>query len=332
MAERRRRKPAPVKIAGESISAGTRKRLDLPVARISTGQVVDIPLVVVHGARKGPSLWISAAVHGDEIEGVEIIHQLLPYLDPAKMAGTIYAMPVVNVFGFINQSRYLPDRRDLNRSFPGRPEGSLASRMAHFFMEEIVSRCEFGIDLHCGSNDRTNIPQVRANLDDPETRRCAEAFGAPVMIHSKGPKGTLRRAATQQGVRVVLFEGGEPRRFSPAVTEAGVRGTLRMLSALGMRRGRGGRPEPSIESSRTSWVRASRGGVFHLDIRAGIRVRKGQRLGVISDPTGIDADDEVVKATTSGIVIGHALNPLVSWGDALVHIAIVRSGRSGSAT
>jgi predicted deacylase len=182
---------------------------------------------------------LSGAIHGDEIVGVEIIRQLLDALEPDAIAGAVIAAPVVNVFGFVFESRYLPDRRDLNRSFPGSKRGSLAARLARLFMDEVVSRSDVGIDFHAGSDGRTNLPQIRGNLKDPETRRLSTAFGAPVMIHAGTIKGSLRSAALKQGKRVLLFEGGEPSRFNPAAVQAGVEGTLRVMVSLGGARSAG---------------------------------------------------------------------------------------------
>ncbi|MFW6198438.1 MAG: M14 family metallopeptidase, partial [Acidobacteriota bacterium] len=161
-------------IGGERVAPGETRRLDLPVARLPTQQMLSLPVKVLHGSRPGPRLWLSAAIHGDEVNGVEIIRRVLDAVRPEELAGTVVAVPIVNVFGFVQQSRYLPDRRDLNRSFPGSRRGSLAARLARLFLTEVVERCSHGIDLHTGSLHRSNLPQVRGDLDDPETRRCAE--------------------------------------------------------------------------------------------------------------------------------------------------------------
>ena len=312
--------PEPFTYQGEVVPAGKRRHFEIPAGRLPSGSYLSLPLDVVHGRRPGPTIWLSGAIHGDEIVGVEIIRQVLATLDPRAVAGTVLALPVVNVFGFVTESRYTPDRRDLNRSFPGAKTGSLAARLARLFMDEVVARCDFGIDFHAGSDDRTNLPQIRGDLDDAETRRLAEAFGAPVMIHSKPPKGTLRAATLRRKKRVLLFEGGEPRRFSPEAVASGVPGTLRVLRALGMLDdGPALPPVPPLLSRRTNWVRASRGGIFRLEVALGDAVAKGDRLGVIADPAG--RDGTTVKARTGGVVLGHTVNPLVNLGDAVVHVA-----------
>jgi len=280
-----------------------------------------LPVDILHGARPGPAIWLSGAIHGDEIVGVEIIRQVLNQIDETELAGTIVATPVVNVFGFLAESRYLPDRRDLNRCFPGSSRGSLGAQLARLFLDEIVSVCRYGLDFHAGSDDRTNLPQIRGNMDDVETRRLAEAFGAPLMIHSEPQKGTLRASALKAGKCVLLFEGGEPRRFSPQAVDAGVAGTLRVLAALEMTDVEtgpvGGVPRLSRSSS---WIRAPRGGIFRLETRLGARVREGQRLGVIGSPDS--RARQKVLSTVTGTVMGHAVNPLVHKGDSLVHIAL----------
>jgi len=269
----------------------------------------------------GPGLFLSGAVHGDELNGVEIIRRVTQRVDARRLAGTLIAVPIVNVFGFVNESRYLPDRRDLNRSFPGSARGPLAARMAHLFMTEVVARCQYGIDLHTGSWHRTNLPQVRGDLRDAETRRCAEAFGAPIMLHSRVRDGSLRQAATAAGVHVILYEGGEANRFDEEPIAVGVEGVLRVMHALGMRDAddsTDGRPTP-LASVQTRWIRARRGGILRLSVGLGDTVQRNDLLGVISDAFGSAASS--VRARSSGLVIGHTRKPLVNQGDALVHVA-----------
>jgi predicted deacylase len=318
----------PLEVGDATIEPGERRRLELPVARLPTGTPVSIPVEVVHGAGEGPRIWLSGAVHGDEVVGVQIIQRVTGRLDPRELAGAVLAVPIVNVFGFLQQSRYLPDRRDLNRSFPGTRKGSLASRLARLFMDEIVGCCGWGIDFHAGSDDRTNLPQIRTDLDDPEALRCAEAFGAPVTVHARLRDDSLREAATEAGVHVLVFEGGEPRRFSPRAVSAGVAGTMRVLGALGMVDAGGGKPPATLRSRETRWVRAARSGLFHPTVEPGDRVEAGQPLGRITDSFGDEL--ALAEAGSGGVVIGLALNPLVNRGDALVHVAEVEGGAGGS--
>lgn len=309
------------RIGEHQVERGARIRLELPAARLATGSPLGLPVEVVHGLRPGPRVWLAAAIHGDELNGVEIIRQVLSECSPRRLAGTLVAVPIVNVFGFITESRYLPDRRDLNRSFPGSARGSLAARIAHLFMKEVVEGSQVGIDLHTGSADRTNLPQIRADLSDGETRELARAFGAPIVIHSGLRDGSLRAAAGARGARVLVYEGGEPRRFNRSAIDAGVTGTLRVLAALGMRRNSPSPPGPILESRKTAWIRAGRSGLFRAEVEPGDRVEKGQRVGLIKDAFGDQALR--VKARTGGVVIGLSLQPHVNRGDALMHVAEV---------
>lgn len=311
--------------AGQAVSRASRRQISLPAGRLPSGTELSLPVEVLHGDRPGPTVWFSGAIHGDEIVGVEIIRQVLERIDERSLAGTLIAIPVVNVFGFVTESRYLPDRRDLNRSFPGTARGPLASRLARLFVDQVLAPSDYGIDFHAGSDDRTNLPQVRGNMDDPETRRLALAFAPPLVVHSKTVRGSLREAAVKRGKKILLFEGGEPRRFNPTVVDAGVAGALRTLAALGMidasvaTGAPPATPHPPAQSRSTRWVRAPRGGIFRLGVTLGSRVEKGELLGIISGPSGRGGAE--VRARTGGMVMGHAVNPLVHQGDGLVHIA-----------
>jgi predicted deacylase len=314
----------PFHFAGQPVRPGTRRQVSLPAGRLPSGTELSLPVEVLHGTAPGPTIWLSGAIHGDEIVGVEIIRRVLELVDERSMSGTIIALPVVNVFGFVAESRYLPDRRDLNRAFPGSTRGPLASRLARIFVDQVLSLTDFGIDFHAGSDDRINLPQIRGDLEDAETRRLAYAFAPPLVVHSKTIKGTLRETALKLGKRVLLFEGGEPRRFSYRAVEAGVSGAGRTLHALGMVDSLGGMdveaaPAAPAESRSTRWVRAPRGGIFRLGVELGARVAQGDLLGIISGPSGRGGRE--VRARVAGMIMGHAVNPLVHQGDGLVHIA-----------
>ena len=308
-----------VNIAGHTLTPGQTRRIEVPVSRLPTGSWLSIPLEVVAGVKPGPTVWLSAAIHGDEVAGIEIIRRVLAEIRPDQLSGTLIAAPIVNVFGFIEQSRYLPDRRDLNRSFPGSKRGSLASRLAHLFMSEVVHRADYGIDLHTGSNHRTNLPQIRANLEHQPTLGIAQAFAAPVMVHADTRDGSLRQAAASRGVPVVVYEAGEPLRFDEQAIELGHQGVLRVLAHLKMRGKPAGRAAKPLRVEKTSWVRARRAGILRLGVGLGDRVREKQRLGTIADAFG-EGPLHVV-APCSGLVIGHTNNPLVQQGDAVVHLA-----------
>ncbi len=311
-----------IQIAGRRIAPGDRQRLEIPIANLPTQTLLSLPVAVVNGSQPGPCLWLSAAIHGDEINGVEIIRRVLRQIQPQQLRGALLAVPIVNVFGFIEQSRYLPDRRDLNRSFPGSANGSLAARLAHLFMAEIVSQSTHGIDLHTASDGRTNWPQIRANLDDPETYRCAIAFGAPVTLHATVRDGSLRQAASKQNIPVLLYEAGEALRFDQSAIQCGVRGILRVMAALAMYETPEPSPaDPTVELARTKWVRATRSGILHLTVQLGDRVERRQVLGYITDAFGEKTTK--VSANATGIAIGHAQNPLVNQGDAIVHLGVL---------
>ena len=311
--------PEPFHIADIRVAPGRRGHVDIPVARFVTGEWLNLAVEVVHGAHPGPVIWMSGAIHGDELDGVEIIRWVLQDLKPTQLAGTVIAVPVVNGFGFSSQSRYLPDRRDLNRSFPGKEGGSMAGRLAHLFMTEIVERATYGLDFHCGSADRTNLPQIRCDLDDPETRRIAMAFAPPVVIRGKAPDGSLRRAAASRGSPTRLYEGGEAGRFTRSAIRAGVDGARRVLKAIGMIEDAPEADADPIEATSLGWVRAPRSGVCRIDVELGDRVKKREKMGIVTELMG--RDPEPFRANSPGIVIGKRLSPIVHQGEALVHIA-----------
>ena len=340
VARRRRLLRRPSFAIGDiDVTAGRSAIGELPVSRLVTGTRISIPINVVHGRHDGPVVWVSAAVHGDEIGGVEIIRRALATVDPRALSGTIVAVPIVNVHGFLSGDRYLPDRRDLNRSFPGSPNGSLAARIAHLFMTEIVERCDVGVDLHTGSDHRTNLPQIRADLDDPATRDLALAFNAPLMMHAKLRDGSMRAAATAKGATVLLFEGGEAWRFDRAAIDVGVAGVARVLTHLGMTSGAAtDAPERTVASdapavaaapveSRTSgWVRVRRSGIALLNVELGQLVQRGDVIATVRDSVGRQLSR--TRANRSGMVIGHTQQPLVNQGDAIIHIAELLPDRS----
>ena len=306
-------------IADLVVQPGRRGSTELPVARFVTGEWLNLPVEVVHGAFRGPVVWMSGAIHGDELDGVEIIRRVLEHLKPTKLAGTVLAVPVVNVFGFAAESRYLPDRRDLNRSFPGNANGSMAGRLAHLFMEEIVARSDYGLDFHCGSDDRINLPQIRANLEHAQTKRLAKAFAPPVIIHGKPPAGSLRQVAGDRGVPTLVYEGGEAGRFTRSAIRHGVEGALRFMKAAGMIAEAPGVDYTPLQARSSGWVRAPRSGIFRIDVELGDEVKTREKLGSVTELMG--RDPEPIRASSKGIVIGRRVNPLVHQGEALVHIA-----------
>jgi predicted deacylase len=317
----------PVCIGGITVRPGKRMMIDLPVPPLYTHTSLAMPVHVVHGKTDGPRLFVSAAVHGDEINGIEIIRRLLQMKLISKIRGVLIAVPVVNVYGFINQSRYLPDRRDLNRSFPGTGAGTLAGRLARIFADEIAGNCTHGIDLHTAAIHRDNLPHVRACLDDPEAVQMAQAFSVPVILDTALKEGSMRSALDKRNIPVIVYEGGEALRFNERAINAGVKGILSVMRMLGMLPKQ---KPPSIAASLTAksgvWIRAAQSGIFRSTISLGAAVRKNRQLGVISDHSGVEK--EVVYASASGIVIGRINNPLVYEGEALFHIARSRETAS----
>jgi hypothetical protein len=281
-----------------------------------------MPVHIVKGRRSGPRLFISAAIHGDEINGVEIIRRLLKLPALKRLKGTLIAVPIVNVHGLLNRSRYLPDRRDLNRSFPGTLKGSLAARLAYIFMEEIVSQSTHGIDLHTGAVHRNNLPQVRANMDDPETETLARAFNVPVIISANLRDGSLRESAATYGIPMLLYEAGEALRFDEVSIRAGVKGIVNVMRTLEMLPPSRSRSKKQIEpvvARSSTWIRAPHSGILRTMVALGSRVKKDMLLGMVTDPFG--EVEEPVKSGFSGIVIGRTNLPLINEGDALFHIA-----------
>ncbi|MGD8339504.1 MAG: succinylglutamate desuccinylase/aspartoacylase family protein [Gammaproteobacteria bacterium] len=321
-----------VEIGGQKVLPGQELIVDLPVANLYTHTQMTMPVHVVNGRRPGPTLFITAAMHGDELNGIEIIKRLLRQSALRRLRGCLLAVPIANVFGFINRSRYLPDRRDLNRSFPGLEKGSIAARVAHLIVTEVIAKAQYGIDLHTGAIGRTNLPQIRANLRDARVLDMAETFGSPVIIDASLREGSLRAHAAELDIPVVVYEAGEAMRFDELSIRAGVRGVGRVMRQLGMlpqRKGRNTEVQP-VRSNATSWVRAPSSGIFGSACRLGDRVSRGQIIGRVSDPFGEVQID--VQASFSGLVIGRSTSPLTHEGDALFHIARFDDDKEAQAT
>jgi predicted deacylase len=311
----------PIEIAGKTIQPGSRQSIDIPLPSFYTHSSVNMPVHVVHGRRAGPVLLVSAAVHGDEINGVEIIRRLLAHKTIDRIKGTLIAIPVVNVYGFVSKSRYLPDRRDLNRCFPGSENGSMASRLANVLMSRILPHCSHVIDLHTGAVNRENLPQIRASLrGDAELKTLARAFGVPVVINAELLEGSFRAAAKEKGISVLLYEAGEALRFDEFAIRAGVHGVLQVMAELGMRRkSRKKRVVESMIANRTRWVRAGQSGILRALVATGSKVQEGDLLAYINTPLGENTEELI--SPVSGIVIGKTNLPLVFAGEAIFNIA-----------
>ncbi|MDX1480186.1 MAG: succinylglutamate desuccinylase/aspartoacylase family protein, partial [Woeseiaceae bacterium] len=302
------------------IPASTSARLAWSPEQSFDGIAMPTPVLVVNGAERGPVVCLTAAVHGDELNGIEVVRRVMYDLDPEKLSGAVIGVPIVNLQGFRRGSRYLPDRRDLNRFFPGNPNGSLASRIAYSFFNEVISHCEALVDLHTGSFKRTNLPQLRADLRNPDVVELTRGFGSTVVLHSSGAGGTLRRAASDRGIPAVTLEAGEPARLQEKEVEHGTKGVMTLLNELGMYRKVTfwGSREPVYY--RSTWVRADRGGVLFSKVELGERVTKNQVLGTITDP--ITNVQSTLRASSDGRVLGMALNQFVMPGFAAFRIGI----------
>jgi len=316
------------RIGGVSVAPGGRETIGLPLSVLSNHTPMALPVHVVHGARPGPTLFVSAAIHGDEIIGVEVIRRLLALPVLAKLRGTLLAIPIVNAFGFISHSRYLPDRRDLNRSFPGSAKGSLAGQLADLFLTEIVAPADLGIDIHSATIHRVNLPQIRISPRQKTMEELATVFGPPVVLEAPLRDGSLRQAAAEVGTDVMLFEAGEGLRFDEFAIRVGVTGILRVMKHLSMLPARSVRDAkvPPMMSESSYWLRAPEGGVLRSFKTIGDSVAEGDLIGIISDPFG-EMETEL-RARDAGLLIGRTNLPVVNRGDGLAHIARHRRARS----
>ena len=308
-------------IAGSNIKNGERKLLEIPVAALFDMTQLSLSLEVIRGEKEGPIMFVSAAIHGDEVIGAEIVKRLLARKELLNIQGILICIPIVNPYGYNNNIRYLPDRRDLNRCFPGSPNGSLAARIAHTFLNEVVVKCNYGIDIHSGAIHRTNFPQIRLELKDPEEIKLARAFGAPVILNSPLRPGTLRKAAQEKGVKTILYEGGEALRFDEHAINVAVNGVLNVMREIGMlqKKKDKGMPIPVMTARSSHWIRAQNSGSLTILKNLGAFVQTGELLGVVSDPFG--RKQTYVTASQTGIIVGEITMPLVNKGDALFHVA-----------
>lgn len=310
----------PFALLGERIMPGTMKRMRLSLGQGFSGDAKNIPVIVVHGHRPGPVICLTGAVHGDELNGVEVIRRVMDSLDPDTLIGTVVAMPVVNLFGYTQGSRYLPDRRDLNRHFPGSRHGSVAARIARAVFDDVVAHCSGLVDFHTGSFKRSNMPQVRADLTNDKVLAFSRGFGATPVLQSKGAAGMLRTAATQAGIAALTFEIGAPGRLQGediAVAEVAV-GYLLHHQGMSEQAQVAADPPPVFYDS--FWVRANHGGLLYAHVSLGERVSRNQVLGQVIDPLKNTVDD--IKAPKEGRVLGMSVNQLVLPGYAVFHLGM----------
>lgn len=319
----------PLIIAGQHIRPGQSVQIEVPVAKLYTDTDIYLPVHIIRARKPGPVVFVSAAVHGDELNGIEIIRRLIQQKTLKLSRGTLILVPMVNVYGVLSQSRYMPDRRDLNRSFPGSDKGSLAARVASIFLEEIVRHCDYGIDLHTGAIHRSNLPQIRADLDDDDTLALAREFGVPVLLNANLRDGSLRQSAVEAGCRVLLYEAGQALRFDELSIRAGVRGVTNVLTHLGLtrKRRRKEKVKPYIANNST-WSRANASGIVLGRKHLGDWVEKGEALADIGDPFGNVLN--TVTTARAGIVIGKQNIPLVQEGEAMYHVAFFSDPDAGN--
>ncbi len=307
-------------ISNQEIQPGEFREININIARLPSHTLIDTPIYVSRSEKEGPVLALIAGMHGDELNGMEIVRRILDRGMHKVNRGTVICMPVINVYGFLNYSREVPDGKDVNRSFPGKRNGSLASRVAYYLMHEVVPVIDYGIDFHTGGAMRSNYPQVRAVLRDEQNRELAAAFSAPFTIDAAFRANSLRREASRKGKKIIVYEGGESLRFDPQAIEEGVAGTLRLMKHLGMI---DHAPEPKQENRviwSTSWIRARHAGLFQPNVESGQLVHRGEWVGTITDPFG--EFKEEVKASQTGYVIGLNNGPVINAGDALMHLGM----------
>ncbi|MBI2891563.1 MAG: succinylglutamate desuccinylase/aspartoacylase family protein [Nitrospirae bacterium] len=322
MQKRSGRKSRPLRIAGQPVERGEVYEINLKVSEFYTATAATIPVTVIAGRRSGPVLFVTAAVHGDELNGTEIIRQLICRVAPADIRGTLVLMPVVNRFGFLHHTRYLPDRRDLNRNFPGRTDGNMAQRVAWEVFDQVIRHCNYGIDLHTATADRTNLPHVRGDMSHREVRRLARAFGVEIIINSEGSDGSLRRAAVAAGVPTILFEAGERQKFQEPMIRRGVEGIRNVLVELGMLQGTKVAPSFRIIVKNSEWVRAEKGGILIMYKKVGELVYSGEEIALNTNPFGREFG--TIRSPVTGLVIGATTLPLVNPGIPVAHVVKLR--------
>ncbi|MEM9856036.1 MAG: succinylglutamate desuccinylase/aspartoacylase family protein [Bacteroidota bacterium] len=308
-------------IGNQEILAGQIKTIEFNIAKLPSHSSIDISVTVARGKEPGPVLLLLGGLHGDEINGIEIVRRMIENKWNVPERGSTICIPILNIFGFIHFSRYVPDGKDVNRSFPGSKSGSLASRVAYYLMKEIIPKMDYGIDFHTGGDDRSNFPQVRCMMNDPENAELAKAFHAPFSLNSPYRPKSLRQSAAKLGKKILVYEGGESSRFDEHAIQEGLDGTLRVMKHLNMHDKAVAEPSSvNVYCKSSSWIRAKASGIFQSNVKNGQAVAKGQIVGHITDPFG---DFKVpVKSTYHGYVIGLNNNPIIHQGDAVMHIGI----------
>jgi len=311
-----------LEILGEKIKPGQSAEVSFNVAKLHTRTPVDVPIIIERSKKPGPTILFTAGIHGDEINGIEIVRQLISKGINKPKIGTTICIPVLNIFGFINMARAFPDGRDLNRVFPGMKNGSLASRVAYELIHEVVPHVDFIVDFHTGGAYRFNAPQIRIEKGSEDDDIMAEIFGAPFILYSKNLNKSFRNACNKLGKPILLYEGGKSFDLDNTVTNTGVNGAKRIMNHFGMLRRQFKVTEPKkecVKITESSWMRAKHSGMFKATIKVGIEVKIGDDIGNITDPYG--KFNHFVKANHSGYIININQSPIVYQGDALFHIS-----------
>lgn len=309
---------------GKQILPGESRNVTLAVSESYSSMTVKIPIHIRRAEEDGPVVFVTAALHGDEINGTGAVRQLMQDGTFRLQRGSVILVPVLNLLAFDRHSRYLPDRRDLNRSFPGSATGSLASRMAHTIFDEIVQRCDYGIDLHTASVRRTNYPNVRGDMSDPEVKRIAKAFGCDIIMDGQGPKGAFRREACRVGCPTIIMEGGEVWKVEPGIVATAVRGVKNVLRSLDMLEGELERPDYQLTIRQSKWIRAERGGFLQFHIKPGDVVEKGQALA--TNTTLLGQEHSTLYAPYNAVVIGMTTLPATSPGEPVCNLGKLPKG------
>ena len=311
-----------IKLLGETILPGESKTIEVEIAKLHTMTKLKIPVIIERSKITGPTVLFSACLHGDEINGTEIVRQIIRKKINKPKRGTIICIPIINIFGFLNQTREFPDKRDLNRVFPGSKNGSLASRFAHFLVSEIIPNVDYAIDFHAGGASRFNAPQIRIVPNNPELKKLASVFNSPFTLYSKNIQGSFRNACTKLGVKMLLFEGGKSLDLNDMITKDGINGSKRFLQHLNMLNPINDavlKENETIFIEKSSWIRANFSGMFHGLVAVGSYVKKGEVLAMISDPFG--KVEHKLKAPNDGYIINVNDAPIVYQGDAVFHIS-----------
>ena len=319
---------------GTEITPGTGVEVSLELGDGPAGNPRNIPVYIIHGTKPGPVLALTAGIHGDELNGVSVVHHLIHGDDHIAgtdddrisrdgLAGTLICVPVVNIEGMLLEQRGAPDNRDINRLFPGKKRGNQSQRIAYALFQSVVKRADFLIDLHSAPHSRTNLPHIRANFDREDCMELARAFGTHIILHSSGPKGSLRRTATKDGTPTILLEAGTAHRFEMDAVQTGIEGVLNVMGHLGMIERNNRLPAVRLLVRRSKWARAEAGGLLYSLVHVGEHVKKGQEIALVTDPLG--AQTHSIESPRTGVIVGLALNPLVRAGDPIANIVLCSS-------